>query len=257
MNKWLKKRLTKFSYDFLRSQAPWHHRQAPEIVHTHVLPYASYSPWSNDPAFQAAYEQVKTHTLVDAFRLYELWTLARQLEDVRGDFLEVGVWRGGSGCLLALIGKTQNRRTFLADTFSGVVKTGARDTSYVGGEHADTGEDVVHDLMKRCDVQDHAEILKGIFPETNAEKIERRKLALVHIDVDAYESAKDVLNWTLHRLQRGGVVVFDDYGFFGCEGVTRLVNEFIAHNSDFRFVHNLNGHAILIKLKDSDERAAI
>lgn len=96
-------------------------------------------------------------------------------------------------------------------------------------------------------------MLKGIFPEQNAERLGQRKLALVHIDVDAYESAKDVLNWSLPRLQRGGVVVFDDYGFFGCEGVTRLVNEFVANNRGFRFLHNLNGHAVLIKLKENDE----
>lgn len=158
MNKWLKKLLTRFSYSFLRSQPDRYHRQAPEIVHTYVLPYSSYSPWVNDPEFQAAYAMVKTHTLVDIYRLYELWSLVRQLDDIEGDFLEVGVWRGGSGCLLALAGKVQKRRTFLADTFSGVVKTGARDTAYVGGEHADTGEnlsmvswtDVVCGSMSKC-----------------------------------------------------------------------------------------------------------
>jgi len=256
MTKWLKKLLTRFSFNFLRSQPNRYHRQAPEIVHTRVLPYSSYSPWINDREFQAAYEMVKTHTLVDIYRLYELWSLARQLDDLSGDFLEVGVWRGGSGCLLALAGKNHSRRTFLADTFAGVVKTGARDTAYVGGEHADTGEEVVHELLRRCGVEAQVEVLKGIFPEQNAERLGQRKLALVHIDVDAYESAKDVLNWSLPRLQRGGVVVFDDYGFFGCEGVTRLVNEFVAEQRGFRFLHNLNGHAVLIKLEESDACSA-
>ncbi|MNC63802.1 hypothetical protein D3C75_1139530 [compost metagenome] len=71
---------------------------------------------------------------------------------------------------------------------------------------------------------------------------------MLHIDVDVYESARDVLNWALPRLVPGAVVVFDDYGFFGCEGVTRLVNDFIVENPDFRFLHNLNGHAVLVRV---------
>jgi O-methyltransferase len=43
------------------------------------------------------------------------------------------------------------------------------------------------------------------------------------------------------RLVRGAVVVFDDYGFYGCEGVTRMVDEFVAQNSGYRFLHNPMG----------------
>ena len=44
-----------------------------------------------------------------------------------------------------------------------------------------------------------------------------------------------------------GLVIFDDYGFLGCEGVTKLVNELAA---DLRFFtyFNLNGHAVMMKL---------
>ena len=44
----------------------------------------------------------------------------------------------------------------------------------------------------------------------------------------------------------GGVVVFDDYGFYECEGVAHFVNE-TATRSDLLYVHNLNGHALLVK----------
>jgi O-methyltransferase len=45
-----------------------------------------------------------------------------------------------------------------------------------------------------------------------------------------------------------GVVVFDDYGTWGCEGVAELVQE-IAKNPDFFLFQNLNGHAVFIKLR--------
>jgi O-methyltransferase len=50
----------------------------------------------------------------------------------------------------------------------------------------------------------------------------------------------------LSRLVTGGFVVFDDYGFKGCEGVTRFVNE-QRLKPDRLVLHNLSGHAIAIK----------
>jgi O-methyltransferase len=44
------------------------------------------------------------------------------------------------------------------------------------------------------------------------------------------------------------MVVFDDYGFARCSGVTKFVNG-LAHRDDLVFVHNLNGHALLVKTK--------
>jgi O-methyltransferase len=45
----------------------------------------------------------------------------------------------------------------------------------------------------------------------------------------------------------GGVVVFDDYGFWGCEGVTQAVHEIRAGLEHALLVHNLNGHAVLVR----------
>ena len=246
MKSWLKRRLIGFCYGHLRSQAGWAHPKAPEIRHARVLPYASYAPWTNDVDFLATYARVSEHTLVDIYRLYELWQLARQLDEVEGDFLEVGVWQGGSGCLLGLASRREGRRIFLADTFAGVVKVGVQDTRYRGGEHADTAVEQVTELL-RTNGLEQVQVLVGMFPEHNAEQV-GDKLSLLHIDVDVYESARDILQWALPRLVRGSVVVFDDYGFHGCEGVTRMVNEFVAGNFDFRFLHNLNGHAVLVRV---------
>lgn len=62
------------------------------------------------------------------------------------------------------------------------------DPAYARAEHADATEETVHRLI-----------------------------------VDVYQSAKDIVEWAMPRLTRGGVVVFDDYGFRNCEGVTTLV----------------------------------
>ncbi len=238
----------------------WRHASTPNISHQKVLPHATYSPWLDDQDFRRCYEAIRQHTLVDIYRCYELWQLGHQLAGLGGSFLEVGVWRGGTGCLLAraaISGFSAPARSsawsgrgatvYLADTFTGVVKAGPDDTVYTGGEHADTSEQTVRDLAAGLGLE-NIHILRGVFPDDTAEAI-REQLALVHCDVDVYSSARAVAEWALPRLLAGGVIVFDDYGFSGCEGVTKLVNE-LRGREGLRFVHNLNGHALLVKLAD-------
>jgi O-methyltransferase len=209
-----------------------------------VLPYATYSPWLNDVGFLEIYEAISSNTLVDIYRCYELWCLGQQARTVPGDILEVGVWRGGTGVLLAKAVESSEKRVYLADTFAGVVKAGRNDTSYIGGEHSDTSRDIVENLIARTNVP-NTELLVGIFPDETGESV-KNSLALVHIDVDVYESAKSVVRWATARLADGAVVIFDDYGFSGCEGVTQLVNELRGSN-EFLCFYNLNGHAVLLK----------
>jgi len=134
---------------------------------------------------------------------------------------------------------------YLADTFEGVVKAGEQDTRYMGGEHSDTTEQLVLDLLADAGVT-NARLLRGIFPDETADTI-RGPIALLHVDVDVYQSAKDTVDWALPRLPVGATIIFDDYGFFGCEGVTRLANQLRNDLKGFTFFYNLNGHAIFVR----------
>jgi O-methyltransferase len=214
-----------------------------------ILPGAGYSPWNVDVQFQAAMREIKGYTLVDDYRCYELWTLVNELRHVPGGIIEVGVWRGGTGALIGrraqLAGITDP--IYLCDTFSGVVKAGSADPIYVGGEHSDTSESVVRELLARMQVG-NTHILHGIFPDETAAGLEDAKFRLCHIDVDVYQSAKDVADWVWPRLSVGGAIVYDDYGIAPTAGVTRFVNE-QQGLPDRLTLYNLNGHAITIKTR--------
>jgi O-methyltransferase len=222
--------------------------------HEVVIPLNStYAPWHDDHEFRDAYNLIDGHTLVDQYKCHELWELLGQLEAVPGDILEVGVWRGGTGVLLALRASSfaEPPEVILADTFEGVVKASGSDPWYRGGEHADTSPTIVRGLAERAKVDVH--LLVGIFPDATGASIDSRVFRLVHIDVDVYESAQAVLEWAWPRLSVGGVVIFDDYGSFECEGVATLGRELFAMSSPHvRLVHNLNGHLVLIKLTDGE-----
>lgn len=222
-----------------------------------VEPRATYAPWTEDTTFLEVNEVIREHTLVDRYRCFELWQLVDQAMKVGGDLLEVGVWRGGTGALIAARAQqlhlqaidqgrdVPQRKVFLADTFSGVVKAGPLDEYYRGGEHGNTTVDQVRSLLDSLSLRE-VEILPGMFPEDTGARIETNTFCLCHIDVDVYQGAKDVTEWVLPKLATGGVIVYDDYGFYGCEGVTTYVHE-IWERDDLAIVHNLNGHAIAIK----------
>lgn len=222
-----------------------------KAMHEKVMPRASYSPWNLDDEFRRTYAAVQQHTLVDMYRCWELWTLVEQTCGLPGCVMEVGVWRGGTGALLA---KQESqcggsRPVYLCDTFAGVVKAGENDPDYRGGEHDDTSKAIVDDLLHAKLGLSNYRLLEGVFPEETAAEVETEvdRVRLCHIDVDVYQSAKDVNDWVWPRLPIGGVVVYDDYGFRKCHGVTRLVDEQRVL-ADRLIVHNLNGHALVVKI---------
>jgi O-methyltransferase len=212
-----------------------------------VTPFATYAPWAADAAFIDTYRAVVDHTLVDIYRCWELWQLVEQVSGLQGGFVEVGVWRGGSGCLIAKRAKLLglDADVFLCDTFTGVVKTGDLDPAYDGGEHADTSVKIVRDLAARLGV-DNVVLAEGIFPDETQHIVTAQQIRLLHVDVDVYVSARDIVDFVWPRLVRGGVVVFDDYGFKTTTGITKYVNE-AMRGQDRTMVHNLNGHAVVIK----------
>jgi O-methyltransferase len=212
-----------------------------------AYPISTYAPWQSDAEFQRAYRRVRRNTLVDVWRCYELWSLLGELRDIDGDVLEVGVWRGGSGALMAarLAGLAGTARVHLCDTWEGIVKTGPADIYYHDGKHDDTSKETVERLVASMRLT-NVELLQGIFPEDTGNALAARRFRLVHIDVDVYKSAKDVFQWAWPRLERSGVVVFDDYGCPATPGVTKFVDE-MKGMEDRMLLHNLNGHGIVVK----------
>jgi O-methyltransferase len=216
-------------------------------AHAMAYPVSTYAPWQVDDEFARVYQAVRRNTFVDVWRCHELWSLVGELRDVAGSILEVGVWRGGTGTLMAARAAALGIEdpVYLCDTWSGVVKTGAVDTYYHDGKHDDASPELVERLAGQLGLS-NVELLQGVFPDETGDRIADRTFRLCHCDVDVYQSAKDVLEWVWSRLSPGGVVAFDDYGFPACPGVTKLVDEQRMH-ADRLVVHNLNGHGLLVK----------
>lgn len=230
----------------------YHHKSSPDIAHQTIHANQGfpirYAPWINDEEFKFVYHCIKDYSLLDLYRMYDLYLLAKQSEKVNGCILEVGVANGGSGTLLSYIAKTQNKICYLADTWTGVVKVSDKDTTYKGGEFSYANQLTVYHLLSTLDTHKNTVLLPGIFPDDTADKIDCQ-VSMMHVDVDTYDSCKDIIEWAIPKLSIGGIIVFDDYGFLGLEGVTRFANEF-SKDPRFIYSYNLNGHATFVKIRD-------
>ena len=192
-----------------------------------------------DEEFRRLWEVVRPYTMTSMERGYGLYQAVRYLEQrgVEGDFVECGVWKGGS-CLLMIrvLQKLARERTlWLYDTFSGMTEPGDEDViawnrrpvrEKAEGAFAawSVGLDQVKALVSstgypesrtRYVVGDVAETLKSALPE---------RIALLRLDTDWYASTKKELELLYPRLEAGGVLIIDDYGHF--EGARRAVDEY-------------------------------
>jgi O-methyltransferase len=117
-----------------------------------------------------------------------------------GNFIEVGVYQGGTAWHLNKLAEEQNRKIYLYDTFEGIPFSGELDYHKVG-DFSDTDYETVRDALP------YATVVKGIFPES---AVEMENIAFVHLDCDQYQSVIDSIAYLKPKLVKGAIIWFDD-----------------------------------------------
>lgn len=139
-----------------------------------------------------------------------------------GDVAECGVYRGGTARILAEI--VPDRTVHLFDTFSGMPSIDPNKDLHKVGDFADTSlEAVRHYLAAYRNVN----CVQGLIPASLACIVDRH-FSFVHIDLDIYSSIKSASEFFYPRMQPGGILLFDDYGYPSCPGARAAVDEFFA-----------------------------
>lgn len=207
--------------------------------------YRTYSPWLEE-SFDQEHGSASLRTLVTSDRRYVLQRFAEQALHLVGDFAECGVYRGGTAYLLARVLSASPKSLHLFDTFSGMPDAAAADPSgHVVGDFGDTSLDSVKALLAPfAGVVCH----RGVIPETFRDIAPDARFALVHLDVDLYQSVRDGLEFFYPRLVPGGIVVVDDYGFeMYREAARRAVDEFFAAKREKPLVLR-TGQCVVVRL---------
>jgi hypothetical protein len=87
----------------------------------------------------------------------------------------------------------------------------------------------------------------GLMPQTFDEVAAVPTYSFVHVDVDIYPSVLECCKWFWPRLCPGGMIVFDDYGFYPYRYAARVaVDEFFASSVESLIVLP-TGQAVAIK----------
>ena len=203
-------------------------------------------PADFDTETVSTFKKVKTYTMTTPERIASLCNAVNYLvkNNIEGDFVECGVWRGGSTMAaidtLMKAGDT-SRTVYLYDTFEGMSEPTEHDKELSG-----TAADVLLDSSVKEDATSVwcysalEEVQKNVgtlnYPAAKVHYVKGKvedtipqtlpgKIALLRLDTDWYESTKHELEHLYPLLVPGGVIIIDDYGHW--EGARKAVDEYI------------------------------
>lgn len=168
-------------------------------------------------------------------------------DNVPGDLIETGVWRGGASVFMRAVLKAygvSDRTVWLADSFEGLPAPNpdkypqdAGDTHHEIKFLAVSMEEVKANFAKYGLLDDQVKFLKGWFKDTlPGAPIEQ--LAVIRLDGDMYESTMDALVSLYPKLSLGGYVIIDDYVLEGCR---QAVHDFMSANGIHAEIIDIDG----------------
>lgn len=196
-------------------------------------------------------------TMTGLFRMDDLHACLLDVLNrrVSGDFAEAGVWRGGAGIMmravLAAYGD-KRRKVWLADSFEGCpapdeksYPADAADVHWKYSELAVSQEAVRKNFERYGLLDEQVVFLAGWFRDTLA-KAPIKRLSLLHIDCDMYESTMQVLQSLYSKISPGGYVVIDDYG--AVSGCRQAVVDFRTQEGIDVEMHQIDWTAVRWKV---------
>jgi O-methyltransferase len=188
--------------------------------------------------------RVRPYTMTSRERICGLCTAVEYAvrHRIAGDFVECGVWKGGSSMAAALTFLRLGRSDVLLhlfDTFEGMSEPTPADRMALTGETADR---LLASANKRSGIWAYApldevksNLLSTGYPAHRVRfvqgKVEQTlpaaapdQICILRLDTDWYESTKHELVHLFPRLSVGGVLILDDYGHW--EGARKAVDEY-------------------------------
>ena len=195
------------------------------------------------------FEKVKNNTMTSPERIYSLIEAVKYIErnNIEGDIVECGVWKGGSMMAVAETLKNLNsihRSLYLYDTYEGMSEPTEHDKTWHGEmasalltSDTDKEKNLVWAYSALETVQkgmgstnypaNKINYVKGKVEDT-IPSTKPATIAILRLDTDWYESTIHELIHLYPLLNKGGVLILDDYGHW--QGAKKAVDEYIAQN---------------------------
>ena len=193
-------------------------------------------PYNEDERISGKDWSPMAHTMIGRKRLDNIQYCVEEVikNNIPGDLIETGVWRGGATIFMRAILKVYgvtDRIVWVADSFEGLPKPEEEkypqdkgDRHYTYKQLAVPLEQVKQNFQKYGLLDEQVHFLKGWFKDTlpNA-PIE--KISVARLDGDLYQSTMDALNNLYHKISVGGFLIVDDYSLKGTEAAVHDFRE--------------------------------
>lgn len=186
-------------------------------------------------------EIVQNNTMCSEKRIQSLQDRLYRINNLDGDIVECGTWKGGLAALMLqhIITRKLNKLLFIYDTFEGMPEPGDKDHpdalrrygELKDGEYSDwcrAGIDIVRDTLSQVTetYSDHCYLVEGKVEDT-LEVFGPQSIALCRLDTDWYSSTKVEMEVLFPRVVKGGYIIVDDYSDWpGCK---LAVDEYLAN----------------------------
>ncbi|HEX8332822.1 MAG TPA: TylF/MycF/NovP-related O-methyltransferase [Segetibacter sp.] len=170
---------------------------------------------------------------------YELY---KKVQDLQGAIVECGVFKGMSLIRFAtftkLLSNNSPRAIYGFDTYGEFPETNyegdkeLRSTFINSAGSSSISEKELYALLKKKDIADNVTLIAGDIRSTVPEFAHNNKdlkIALLNLDVDIYEPAVTILEHLFPLVEKGGVVLLDDYNKF--PGETKAVNDYFKNRN--------------------------
>ncbi len=175
--------------------------------------------------------------------------------NIPGDFVEVGVWRGANGIVAKKIFERlgSDKKVWMFDTFEGMTEPTSVDVNakkqvlalhmFKQNQRATHNEwcyASLDEVRKNC-IEANLDIESFKFIKGDVSKTLRQtenlpnEICLLRLDTDWYESTKVELEVLYPILSQYGVLMIDDYGHW--EGARRAVDEYFS-STDYKPLFN-------------------
>lgn len=166
-------------------------------------------------------------------------------QNVPGDLIETGVWRGGAAIFMRAVLKAYDvtdKSVWVADSFEGLPEPdeqnfpleakahGGKIMKDVYSHFAVSLEDVQRNFRAYGMLDEQVRFLKGWFKDTLPTAL-TSSLSVMRLDGDYYESTRDALLYLYDKLSIGGYVIIDDYGEDSWTYCRKAVDEFRRERS--------------------------
>lgn len=223
---------------------------------------------------KSAYEialKVRDRTMTSENSIFNLIEATRYIakNNIPGDIVECGVWRGGSMLAVALALNSleiNSRNLYLYDTYQGMTPPTELDIDLKGKSaqshlsHSKISDSTSHQpgVIAFASLGD---VMMGMseskYPVQNIHYVQgdvattllehkHKKIALLRLDTDWYESTKIELEELWDLLATGGVLILDDYDYW--VGAKKAVDEFFSSRNMSPLMMKISaGGRVLIK----------